>query len=538
MPPAEHPEYCSTRSAVIALIGEQWRQNRWPFLLISLLAAVPLAWIWLDRLDPLTAASDDTYAVLLRAFMVMASMVFMGLAFTWKEGPHSLQFRVPPRLFALPVRTPTLAFTLFSAKLLSFFAFVGLFALAAGHIAFDNPIALWQPVAAFDLFRMQMLFTPTAAAMSAAAFLAIAWCPPALRILAILLVLPTLWWAPTSLSGTLFCLPLVLFISFGVALLGIHTDRRGSAGLVPTRLAGLPLLDFGRKRPFRSPVHAQAWYDYKSRTRRLPWIFLALFVLLLLPLVPTEDLADPADWFDKEHMFVIAPVAAALAALILGLLLSAMDYREHVSGLSSFTFTRPLKTRRLGAARLRAGAAAIAYTFGVIALMAGILLTCVLLGSQKERPRPEIMSILHPYVALPSLVLWIALCWSLIWLVPQLLLLVALPLEPALLQLYRLSQTHPNHEFRLILTYALLLLATWTTLVAILWRRRLITRRNVAAFFAAWASIVILFIGPMFYIVYDDPEGLEILAFTIIYALAPLLPFATVPLTLHWFRHR
>ncbi len=524
---------------VLTLIWEQWRQNRWVFLRMCLLAGMLLAWIWLDRLNPLTAASEGTYTVIIKFFMLMASMVFAGLAFTWKEGRNSLQFRVPPRVLALPVRTPALATTLFFAKFLPVAAFVGLFALVAGRVALDDATALWKGI---DDFHVDIMLTPTGVAMAAAAFLAIAWCPPGLRILAILLVFPALRWAPdVTRSASVYIYAVsVLLGAYIVALMGVCADRSGRWAHL---YAGWAALGGGRKRPFRSPAHAQAWYETKTRTGHLPWAFLALFILFHASIMASWDGKDELiSWMEDTSIMSTAGVAA-VATVVLGLLIVAADCRDHVSGLSTFALTRPLATRRLARARLTAGSFSLLRTY----LLALLICTCAvgaafLITRDGHSLRHFLRELQEPPM-LAMLILFIpAVSWSSLWLSAP---LVATLAPPTAFLMFRILEHLNLAEYLLgaLVPWALvtvLLTATAFTLAA---RRHLLTRRAVIPLLMAWLAGSALFVTCFWGVGFLNrrylvSEETIVAVFTPIFALIALLPFATVPLSLHWFRHR
>jgi len=126
----------------------------------------------------------------------------------------------------------------------------------------------------------------------------------------------------------------------------VTLDRRGAWVHITEWISTLSLWR-RRTAPFRSPLHAQIWFEYRRWGRLLPALALGVTAFVILT-AGAPLLTLPVDLLP---MIVIVLCGAGQCA---GLALVAIDHKDQTSGLAGFHMTRPVTTHVLVAARFRA----------------------------------------------------------------------------------------------------------------------------------------------------------------------------------------
>ena len=538
-------------SPIRALIWEQWRHIRWPMLLacLAIVAAAVIQVIILHNRQNVLEAFFPTVVVLTLVVLVSQGDV------------NDMQVSFPYRLFTLPVRTHVLVGCVLFTRLLA----IGLLAcvtLGVYYLWFAHTNDTRVHVLAFIPFTFFF-------AVLTVCVQAILWWPGwpmpvrlAVAVLACvgLSVLPAYMQPP---ARTVFFAAAIL-IAYAIAVAGATLDRRGMNAPVAKWLLARIWQPAGRVTPFKSRMHALLWYEWKTRGRMLP--MLAVFVLALLTgsllgVLGLEyrrlDLVTLGRrLFDTPllvfYAFMVCPL---FSVLLMGILLPGIGHKERVSGISIFTMTRPLSTRILAAARLRTEALSIGVMFILMTLIASTT-SGTLMSTVESLIPAEVYDL--PFsatiIVVCLLISHLAVCWTILWLGPVLLgayvLLGSLGAAIVVLSEHFLSSVfmnpffeHPFFEQGHILwlpVVGFVLLAAWPFYAA--YRRGLLTTRTLCMMAVAWPVISIGLVA--YGVAVEAPIGpgggwvVPGTAVAAALALIPLLPLATVPLTMAWFRHR
>jgi len=529
-------------SSVPALVWRQWRRLRWPMLLGFLLVVT---------VSVCTRILSEIYGYnpvpLSMLVLNLTTLSFIGIALVSWGDLNDLRLSFPSRLFTLPVRTGVLAACEFFSRLLAIsvmiYAMTGVLYLLLAH----------DPIVA-DMKTLLFVDRPLIFISLTACIQAIVWCPGPLRFGVVGLVIAWLWRviATNAISEIrpIALLPAIV-VAFGLALVGVALDRREACAGFGKRLLARLWQRGGRRTPFASAAQAQLWFEWKSRGKYLPFLAAAFLVLFVAPYFVALALRGQLNEMNvrtglAELVLFLAVIACPiLAAVVLGMLLPTIDYRDRVSGIATFLMTRPVSTRTLASARLKMGALGIGATYALMFLIAFTI------GGIPTHTQYEMFFGSTPDYLFGSLeiawashiIAYIAAIWTILWLGP-----VIFPSALALgcvgaIASGLIPAWRPFLGGRHVLwVCAVLVLAFVGWVFRAARRRRLLPTRTVWMPAAAWlvAGTALLAAGA--------PNGLPInpegqwdvhgVAFVVAATLLAAVPFVSIPLTISWFRHR
>ncbi|MBM3290697.1 MAG: hypothetical protein FJY92_11145 [Candidatus Hydrogenedentes bacterium] len=292
---------------------------------------------------------------------------------------------------------------------------------------------------------------------------------------------------------------------------------------------------------FASPEAAQQWLEWRRGAYLFPWISLALGILLVLTLqMPGEKMLDR--FLVSFNVLVIAP---AVIASLVGYLLTrgGNDYQWFVGA-------RPLSTATIAQARLRAGIKAMIWAYVLLGLLFVITFKVKfphdpMLASLVEGLR-SITSTDGPFGEGVVLLLFVSMVavltsWSLLWLARSAGAVVWIAFAVVSVWFYSSGAVYqynpetkqfesPTTPFIFAMA-ACLGIAGACAIATAVWRGY-IRPVTLIAVLAVWAAIALAGYRMSFAI---DLGGPWVLAAC---ALLPLVPLASIPLTLEWQRHR
>jgi hypothetical protein len=389
-----------------ALLWEIWRKNRWGFALLVVLFAVCLGLsryaaymketVSLGANLPLAVAGAEYW---LDAGLGWSSVLFgfsvlvMFAIFGCSEAHARIGFTgIPPRQFALPVRTRTLV--LWPSLLGS--VTVAVFSLAWSRFVL-GPL-LPEGMVVPDVYLAVLL--PAGLAVFQALVWGLPSFPKTRAFLVVLLVLgliplaaiafgmqlaagsgwPAFWatWQPRLI--VLFVLAWAAGIA--VAWFGVRLERRGAwaSWQRSARLGHLLRAWTPRSLDFGSPLHAQFWMEWRRNCRLalLVWTIVIWSILGLSWLLGGFNQHLYLSGVDDGLVF-LTTIGVIGCTAIMGLNL-ARDGASRKLACSSFVATRPIRSGELLTAKLLAGFAAWILAMLIFAL--STLVVTVLAGPQ------------------------------------------------------------------------------------------------------------------------------------------------------------
>ncbi len=555
--------------AFATLLWEQWRQTWRGLLLIS--AALLGYWLLLVFVERLVFIifSNNPRIALAAAYVPVAGA--LGLLFM-QESRSEIGFAYPKRMFWLPVHTYTLVGAQFIYKLVVIAAlaaaagwicateikltfaimpqilmFLGLTATLLGMVFLvsgfgsGTGLALFLPAAAISLIGFQ----PVLAGVSQNFLLVM---PPSAGELArmgltpvtgeFLYVYPEFpvwtWWGG---AATVVWFAIVGYLAARHARSEVPGDRVGRWVRMVTSVT---YLDRDND-VFASPEAAHRWFEWRRVVYLYPWITLAVGLVLVATLRSSLD--------EEENKFIVGfslfAIAPAIIAVLIGYALTRPDprYMWFVGG-------RPLTTSTISRVRLIVSIKAIAIAY-LLAFIAYCAATFTLYGNANpigalitdlELITSTYGSSRNSFVMLFSAV-WLALIvvWSLFWLgrTAGVIAWIAAMIASAFFYLDggRMYETQGEN---IVSPTWIVFGGTLTVLMAVgvvacyglaIYRRNLSARIlpviAVVAAISAWTIFQ-----------FSDVVGQENMLAALIWLLVPLAPFATVPATLAWQRHR
>ncbi len=356
-----------------ALAWEQWRQAR---LVIGLCLGLTLL---TDTLVWLSFRQTDDWQDAAELACVIALILMEGIVLTvlWgSANPHDVQPGFQRRLYRLPLASWKLVTILGVARLLLVTTACGL--ILGMHNLFwsnnaDLPFAVLLPVVLIYVLLQGISWS----------FGTCGWKSVIAAVLAIIYVTSTF-------EDQLEAFPLqmgaaAIVLLYLLSLIGIRLDRRGTwqtiAGWrqIVANIAGTTIS--ASRLNFTTPEKAQFWFEWRRRGR----VFLAIAILpfsVLLLWIFNSSIAIDANWppeFPQEFragllvrqmqvLFFVLP----FITLTMGLIMLAMDRRDKLSGVANFLAVRPVDSRLLARARLKAYLRMI-YMYTAIAVVGGIV---------------------------------------------------------------------------------------------------------------------------------------------------------------------
>jgi hypothetical protein len=120
----------------------------------------------------------------------------------------------------------------------------------------------------------------------------------------------------------------------------------------------------GRRRPFRSPLHAQLWYEWRRRDFLLPYVVgFAALIIAAIVLVNVERLPGGMAGADFVRMILFIP---CMAAGFVALIRFALGTSQDNSWQKNFLFVHPATTQWLACTRLLSAALTVAATAALL----------------------------------------------------------------------------------------------------------------------------------------------------------------------------
>ncbi|MCC6694111.1 MAG: hypothetical protein IT365_00645 [Candidatus Hydrogenedentes bacterium] len=537
------------KEAIRALLWEDWRRCRWAFLgILALGAALSLTgfavttYWWLKGHHDVEL-DEEVYALAVWPVFFFALWLVFSLS-----DPKDVTPRIPARHYALPVSPRKVALV----HLLFRLALIGvLMALLS---------ALVQ-MAMLTFVPVQILGT---AAGAMAGFL----------------VLQCLAWTFGNFGGipffvSLVMLPIVLSVSNAEEKLGSVIQATDALGVPRLFLLLIALLGIGwlaiegarmgrhvdpslpllwrigflrlgwRPRDGKvSPLKAQVNYEWKRKGRLLPVLTLSFVAVAVFFFVTYADTSVPRNRLGALGLsMMLFPVyAAPIAAILAGVLGPLDDYRQRISGVGLFLFTRAADNGLHSRARLIMSLKSVSVTMGscLLIMCGGVVLTTI--------ARPE--TLLHYYANLswtwlPGAVMiaasYVLMVWTLYWMaIPGAILwfwLVLVTISNELID----GGTHPFFAFMLVWPPSLAMIAATIYVVRrnaqaetpFPWASRLAIYTSVAAL------CVIAWVGD-FNSIWDSTVAqfgmLTVLPAILALALCPAFPILAQPMLVERLR--
>ncbi len=555
--------------AFTTLLWEQWRQTwRGLALIAGALFGYWLLLILVERLVFIIFSNNPRIA-LAAAYVPVAGAV--GLLFM-QESRSQIGFAYPRRMFWLPVHT----YALVGAQFLYKIAVIALLAAAAGWIcateikltfAIMPQVVMFTGMAATLLGMVFLvcgygtgtglaLFVP-AAAISILAFRYvyaavshnfILQMPPSAYDLAqigltpetgeFLYVYPEFsawtWWGG---AATIVWWAMVSYLAARRARSEVPGDR---VGRWVRMVSNVTYLDRDSDE-FASPEAAHRWFEWRRVVYMYPWITLALGLFMVATLRSSME--------DEENKFIVGfsllGIAPAIVAVLIGYAMTRPDprYMWFVGG-------RPLTTGTISRVRLLVSIKAIAIAY-LLAFVAYTGASFILF--QSTNPISALVTDLelitstygssrNSLVMLASAV-WIALIvvWSMFWMgrTAGVVAWIAAILASAYFyfdggRVYQRQGDNIVSPTWIAFGSALTLLMVIGVVAVFSWAiyRKLLSVKTLPAI--AIVAAVTVWAGFQF----RDVIGPDNMVPALIWILVPIAPFATVPVTLAWQRHR
>ncbi|MCL4693564.1 MAG: hypothetical protein KJ060_13770 [Candidatus Hydrogenedentes bacterium] len=364
--------------AIRALLWEDWRRSRAAFLVVvaiglglSLTGFVVTSYL---KFKGVYTSGPDEEVYALAAWPVF----FFGLVLVFSlSDPKDLTPRIPARHYTLPLSPRKVALVHLLFRLVSMGVLMALLS---------------------SLIQLALLsFTPLhilgAAAIAMAGFLVVqclAWTVgnfggwPFLASLVVLPIVLNLAHAGSRLErvletaesyGVPWVVP-VLVLLLGIGWIAIEGARWGrSVGTSPLRFDNLRTESpFFLRAKDMSPLSAQIAYEWQRKGRMLPALTMGFVALGTFFYVVFADVSVPRNRFGALGLaMLLFPVyAAPIAAIVAGVLALLDDYRQRISGVGTFLYTRAADSGLHSRARLIMSLKSVGITLGSCLIVMGI----------------------------------------------------------------------------------------------------------------------------------------------------------------------
>ena len=390
------------RSIPLALTLDTLRRGRWTLPSLALAVnAIPLMLLTALRASGAIHPEDPSHIVM-HIVLTQVNMWVFGVVVISAQGPIS-------KLFSLPVTTATIV--LWRLLLLMILAALqSVLSTLLINALFDVNWPLWGPA---------LLLAVSMAGAQAIVWYAdkSAWSVPMLATLALiygfwlksrygaLFSQPDHYWRAVTLADVAFMLAM-LVAAYLLGVVGVARNRRGEPPLSLGIIAALHRMfqgNVGPAKPFRSPLDAQFWFEWRKKGWALPAG--AAFGLLLALLIWTAFNRNLNDLW--EGMFALGACLTILA-IVAGLITGHSGRSDTDYDMGSFLATRPLTTTSLAHTLLKTCAASVllAWLIWVVAY-AGVYLLLRVVQSNPVSLLPGELSwwyypltLLGPWVAI------------------------------------------------------------------------------------------------------------------------------------------
>lgn len=549
------------RNPTHALLWEQFARTQLMVIAAFVAGAASVGGAWWFVKDVQTLTEYDYHAVVtICTFAMNVSFWFLlGHLLLGSGDDQDLQFAVPGTQLRLPIATAKLVLVrlIYGTGVV---AVLGLFNVTLMEAVFGENLRAWPTYRAFP-FAWPAIYLFCQAAACALGPLSLG------TALAGILV------AFTTFNGIFYgfefhiyerdlytpgMMAAVALGSIVVAIAGVTLQRRGAYAFVNEIPTGFSLRRLGKRvhaLRFNSPLHALRWFEWRRQAGRLPFAFVLLLMTIFPYLYSTNTfLALPGDDYPPEVIAAVvgdlAMFSAYLALVIATFFATGMfffqNYRMLTGSLRLFHFMRPASTRLLAQARLSAVFRAVRIVTTFLVALALVTFYLALQTEERTAFRPFIdqywgwtgLGIAALSVAGVSAAVWVMLWLGnglAYWMVASLCLL-----------LFRYTPFFSHLPEHLRDSYAYWTAAALATAVLayMLWKvvREHLTNRQT--------FIAIALIAPLaafgFRIVINWPTLSDGTSFQLFapgsveaaVALLAIAPFVTLPLSLHWARHR
>lgn len=544
-----------------ALLWEQFARTQLMVIAAFVAGAASVGGAWWFVRDVQTLTEYDYHAVItICTFAMNVSFWFLlGHLLLGSGDDQDLQFAVPGTQLRLPVATPKLVLVrlLYGAGVAGI---LGLFDVILMEAVFGENLREWPMYRAFPLaWPVIYLFCQAAAC--------------ALGPISLGSTLAGILIAFTAMNGIFYnfkfhiydresytptMIASVALGSIVVSIAGVTLHRRGAYAFLNEFPARISLRRLGRPANalrFNSPLHALRWFEWRRQAGRLPFVFVFLLLTIFPYLYSTNTfLALPGDDYPPEVIAAVvgdlAMFSAYLALVIATFFATGMfffqNYRMLTGSLGVFHFIRPASTRLLAQARLSAVFRAVRI---VTAFLIALALVTFYLALQTEE-RTAFRPFINQYwgwtglgLAALSVAGVAALVWIMLWLGNG---LGYWMIASLCLLLFRYTPFFSHLPEHLRDTYAYWTAAALATAILawMLWtvyQRRLANRRILFALVLIAPLAALGFHTAINWGTLSDGTTFNLFAVGyagVTVALLTVAPLATVPLTLHWARHR
>ena len=544
-------------SPVMALLWERWRRTRWVLIAAILL---PLSG-WLTH----AAGYGMLGGIVAVTWLGLGSVALTAVLLLGQCEVRNLDLAFPKRLFRFPISTVILLAVNVGygvvAIALPLLIIIGLGKVFSDYVwnwwillgkVFGDYVGNWT----ISLLMLETGFV---------VLQTLAWLRGARAVF--FFVVPSLTGVFTLLylaaklglpMGTNILCPVIIVLSFGICFWNVSADRRG-AWISGWQWTGF-LISIFRKRAtkgFTSPLHAQTWFESRQTGYLFPIAALGLIgavlgIYILILIFGDESLLS-ASALDKDIHSMLG--LTAIAALLAGVLAFAVYYHDRASGTSGFWLRRPMATRILAVARLRAMARSIAIVMAILTVFAlERLARYWAVGTLPDAAGliPQAIKDHSPFIigVMAVLVLWSFLlaCWTFLELAVILVLaatlleavaavVILLFFEGNFAQFFGSLMSDLSRWSVYILSPGLIVGTLYTFYVAS--RRKLISTTTLVGVACFFPVTVISFWALLWWFeaIRGWPNPME--GFIIIgSATAPFIPLVTVPLLMAKLRHR
>lgn len=534
------------RSPVAAMIRDEWRQTRIHIgLMLLLVAATPFYMALMRRLEMRTTEIDG---VLFFTLVFLVTWVHGVLLFTHYER-ENLHLAFPSRFYVMPSSVSTLVGVRMLYGVVVTAIVFGLFDWAV-YLGSDDAM-LRRPTFSIS----PALIVPVLLAYFECVFWTLGRkMVMGSIVLALGVLLATVIPASVVLRDDAISTRALFAASTGaiivfylIACVGVSIDRAGGLAGLAKRIPIQPISPADVVQEERS-----ARAQFRFELRRRPWVlafvvgsvvFGCLYPVFLLLVTVGHD-AVLRNMAELEKIVESSVNAASLSLLSLygllasGLVLWLMDYRDRAYGFARYIFTRPMSTHDLAMARMKVTLVYIAAAYiPVVMFSQSYVFLALLQGRWGLSGLLGILSV-NLLIALYFLPAFVVVAWTLL----RLGLLVPIAFM-VLMPLIALAEELHIDETALLWMGSVVVVAGVMFAFREALRRRVLTRFDLRRLLPIWCACLVALtmnLPLLGKVLWNDNLLGDELAGTVFYlalTLIPLLPFATVPLSLYRARH-
>ena len=534
-----------------ALISAQFRRTL-PILVCSMgIIGVFCAWAYiLLQLRPNANAGDAAGVTM--AGIVLAYILGVFMLLYCQSDASDLRLNMPAYLLRLPVRTTGLVALHMGYNLL-FIAVLAIISSVLFHALFSGTYAeapFWVPlyIAVTVLACLQ----------------ALAWCiggtGMAVALTAFVLYILVNWLTfqfRDSMPDVLPYLNLVTLsvvgFAFVAACVGVALHRRGALDFGELLGRILPALRGRRasdQRPFASADQAMRWFDWRRQGRMLPFIAIPLSILTSTVAVARIGVSNVGEYPLRtlmaaygETVVLYFYISLVFSAMFLGALFFFQNFRLQTGPQRAFLFIRPVTTKALASARVAGALRSVLVSMVPLAIagaVAIVLAAWSTVAGGLSGFVDQHMGIGGTVIALLSLIGIFAMVWCVQWFGAMVALFALWLVSTIFVEVLDVFYPVNRVSYALWLTGAIAI-AGCAYLFYKAHQLGLLDRKSVRIGLIAWPLLAAGFLTRLIWghLIDGQPYDFTYLSQTVFVAAAlPIAPFATVPLIMHWARHR